>query len=68
MEEGISASTWKILEGETTFRNFGRGGYRVEKEKRKKCRPLVAERLAVSMFVFLLPSTRTFRAKVVYRC
>ena len=38
----------------------------VEKEKKKKCRPLAAERPAAAMFVLLVPSTRTFQAKVVY--
>ena len=37
------------------------------KEKKKKCRPLAAERLtAAGIFVIFVPSTRIFRAKVVY--
>ena len=36
-----------------TCRNFGRGGYKcMEKEKKKNCRPLAAERLAAAMFFF----------------
>ena len=35
----------------------------MEKEKRKNCPPLAIERPAAAMFV---PSTRIFRAKVVY--
>ena len=50
-----------------TCRNYGRGCYQVEKENKKNCRPLVAERRAATMFVcvfffFFIPSTRTFRA------
>ena len=68
-EEGPQTS--KILEGEKLFiwftcRNFGRGGYYVLKEARRNRRPLAAERPPAAMFVFLVPSTRTFRAKVVY--
>ena len=37
-----------------------------EKEKKKNCRPLAVERPAAAMLVFPVPSTRTFRAKVVY--
>ena len=39
-----------------------------EKKKKRHGRPLVAERPAAVMFTifFFLPSTRTFRAKVVY--
>ena len=50
----------KILEGGTqlfvcfTCRNFGRGGYHAEKEKKNNCWPLAAER-------------PIFRGKVVYR-
>ena len=38
----------------------------MEKEKKKNCRPLAAERLAAAIFVLFVPSTRIFRAKVVY--
>ena len=38
----------------------------MEKEKRKTCRPLAAERLAAAILFFFVPSTRIFRAKVVY--
>ena len=52
----------------TWRRKFGRSGYQVEKEKKKNCRPLAAERPAAAMFVLFVPSTctRFFRAKVVY--
>ena len=53
-------STRKILEGGRTFRllkTFGRSGYQVEKEKKKTCRPIAAERLAAAMFVLFVPST-----------
>ena len=49
-----------------TCRNFGRSGYQVEKEKKNNCRSLAAERPAAVMFVLFVPSTRIFRAKVVY--
>ena len=49
-----------------TCRNFGRSGYQVKKEKKNNCRPLAAERPAAAMFVIFVPSTRIFRAKVVY--
>ena len=49
-----------------TCRNFGRSGYQVEKEKKNNCRPWAAERPAAAMFVLFVPSTRIFRAKVVY--
>ena len=59
-------STRKILEGETTFRlvymqkfRSRRVGHQVEKESK-------TERPAAATFVFLVPTTRTFRAKVVY--
>ena len=45
--------------------NFGRVGYQVGKEKKENCRPLAAARPAAAMF-FFVPSTWTFRAKVVY--
>ena len=35
-------------------------------EKKNNCRPLVAERSTAAMFVLSVPSTRIFRAKVVY--
>ena len=35
-----------------TGRNFGRGGYQVEKEKKKNCRPLAAKCRSAVMFVF----------------
>ena len=38
----------------------------MEKEKKKNCWPLAAERPAAAMFVLFVPSTRIFRAKVVY--
>ena len=40
--------------------------YMLEKKARRKCWPLAAERPSAAMFIFLVPSTRTFRAKVVY--
>ena len=43
-----------------TCRNLGRSGYQVEKEKKKNCRPLAAERPVAAMFVLFLPSTRIF--------
>ena len=49
-----------------TCRNFGRSGYQVEKEKKNNCRPLAAACSAAAMFVLFVPSTRIFRAKVVY--
>ena len=49
-----------------TCRNFGRSGYQEKKEKKKNCRPLDAERLAAAVLFFFVPSTRMFRAKVVY--
>ena len=50
----------KILEGGSTFRlvyirNFGRSGYQVEKEEKKNCRPLAAERSAAAIFVLFCP-------------
>ena len=59
---GEDPSTRKIREGGDTFRS----GYQVEKEKKNNCRPLAAERPAAAMFVLFVPSTRIFRAKVVY--
>ena len=61
----------KIREGGKTFRcfkyrNYGRSGYQVKKEKKNNCRPLAAERPAAAMFVLFVPSTSIFRAKVVY--
>ena len=38
----------------------------MEKEKKKNCRPLAAERSAAAILFFFVPSTRIFRAKVVY--
>ena len=49
-----------------TCRNFGRSGCQMEKEKKNNCRPLAAERSAAAMFVLFVPSTRIFRAKVLY--
>ena len=49
-----------------TCRNFYRSGYQVEMEKKKNCPPLAAERPPAAMFVLFVPSTRIFRAKVVY--
>ena len=49
-----------------TCRNFGRSGYQVEKEKKNNVRPRAAEHLTAAMFVLFVPSTRIFRAKVVY--
>ena len=49
-----------------TCRNSGRSGYQVEKEKKNNCRSLAAERSVSAMFVLFVPSTKIFRAKVVY--
>ena len=38
----------------------------MEKEKKKNCRPIEAASPAAAMFVLFVPSTRIFRAKVVY--
>ena len=38
----------------------------MEKERKKNCRLLAAERAAVAMLVFLEPSNRTCRANLVY--
>ena len=38
----------------------------MEKEKKKNCRPLAAERSAAAMFVLFFPSTRIFQANLVY--
>ena len=43
---------------------IGLGGYQGEKKKKKNCRPLAAERPAAAML--FVPSTRLFRAKVIY--
>ena len=37
----------------------------MEKEKKKNCRPLAAERLTTALFVLFVPSTRIFRVKAV---
>ena len=60
--------SWKAEQLFVCFicRTFGRNGYQVEKEIKKNCRPLAAERLAAAMFVLFVSSTRIFRAKVVY--
>ena len=38
----------------------------MEKEKKKNCRPLAAQRSAAAILFFFVPSTRIFRVKVVY--
>ena len=38
----------------------------MEKERKKNCRPLAAESPAAAMCALFVPSTRIFRAKVVY--
>ena len=38
----------------------------MENEKKKNCWPLAAESPSAAMFVLFVPSTRVFRAKVVY--
>ena len=37
------------------YRNLGRSGYQVEKEKKKNCRPFAAERSTTAMFVLFCP-------------
>ena len=56
-----SGTTFRLL-----YRNFGRSGYQVEKEKKNNCQLSAAELPAAAMFVLFVPSTRIFRTKVVY--
>ena len=63
--------TRKVLEGGTTFRlvymqKFRSGWLPRGEGKEEKLSALPAERPAAAMFVRFVPSTRIFRAKVVY--
>ena len=61
----------KILEGGTTFALLYMQKFRPKwlpsgEGKKNNCWPLAAERPAAAMFVLFVPSTRIFRANVVY--
>ena len=60
----ISQFVWEL--GLFTCREDPRWFTCWRRKARRKCSHLAARRPAAAMFVFLVPSTRTFRAKVVY--